>query len=80
MELLEDVAKRRGLAYSVGHGEAQTHRLSGPVIGVLTEDHHPHVRERRQLKGREHAVGGGIEPASGAHLLDEERTELLHRR
>ena len=61
--------------HAVPHGEAQAVGLTGPVVRVLSEDHHLHVGERREVQGGEHVVGPGVHRAARS-LLGHERLEL----
>jgi hypothetical protein len=75
-----DVLEGRRWGDAGWDGEAQPHRLARAVVGILAEDDHADVVERRQREGVKDAVGGRIEAASGRDLCDEERAQLLHVR
>ena len=78
LQLRVDVLQGRWRADAGGNGEAEPHRLSGAVIGILAEDHHADVVERRQRERVEDAVGRRVEAAPGRDLGDEELAQLRH--
>ena len=62
------------------HGKTEPMRLSRPVIGVLAEDHHLHIIERRQLKGAEHPASRRVDAFAGGFLGAQEGTQRHHMR
>ena len=51
LQLLEDVSQARWRPLTLGHGKGQPMCLAGPVVGVLTQDDHPHLGQGRKLQG-----------------------------
>ena len=72
--LLEDVEQRGRHGHPFGHREAQSHGLSGLMVGVLPDDHHLHLVEGTEVEGVEDEVSRWVTGAALvllAHLLGE---------
>ena len=80
LKFLVDILKRGRRHDALRHGKAQTVRLSGAVIGVLTKDDHLHVVEGRQLEGPEYLSSRRIDPLAGGFLFTKKSAERLHVR
>ena len=77
--LLEDVLERRRELYAVVHAEAESVRLSGAVIGVLTEDDDTNQVEWRRIEGVEDEPTGRV-ASTRRVLLPHELRQLLEVR
>ena len=72
--LLEDVEQRGRHGHPFGHREAQSHGLSGLMVGVLPDDHHLHLVEGAEVEGVEDEVSRWVTGSALvllAHLLGE---------
>ncbi len=78
LKLTEDVLKRRRRLDARRNREAEPHRLTGTVVGILAEDDDANVIEGGAIQRLEHVVGPGVEAARGANLGDEKGAEFLH--
>ena len=52
-DFLEDIDERRRHRHPVGHGETQSHRLTGFVIGILSDNHHLYLLKWTKVEGIE---------------------------
>lgn len=57
--LLEDILQRGRELHAVIHAEAQSVRLTGLMVRVLTKYYHPHLVKGRSVKGIEYQPPGG---------------------
>ena len=53
LELRIDVPEARRDGYTTTHAEAKAVRLPWPMVWILPQDDHTHVREWREIKGSE---------------------------
>ena len=70
LNLLEDVAERRGKRHTIIHRKAQTMCLLGLMIGVLSYQHHLHLRQRTKIERVENEFARRIASALGIFSLD----------
>src|SRR5690606_2729555 len=78
VQFLIDVAKRGRDCNAGRYREAETVRLSRPVIGILPDDDEFDRLERRRIKGGEDVAAGRVDDLSGRLLAAEKRAEFLH--
>ncbi|MNM61961.1 hypothetical protein D3C81_732740 [compost metagenome] len=78
LELLEDVLQRRRHRHARLHREAQAMGLAGAVIGVLADDHHLHLVQRRRVQRIEDQPAGRKDLLAGGLLAAQELAQRLH--
>ena len=60
LDLLEDVHQRRRRSHAFPHGKAEPVSLIGVVIGILSQDHCPHLGIGGIFQGVENIIHAGI--------------------
>ncbi|MNV09210.1 hypothetical protein D3C71_996990 [compost metagenome] len=78
LELFIDVHQRRWRRHAGLHREAQTVGLARAVIGILTEDHHLDLVQRRGIERVENHRPRRIDLLTGRPLLLQEVSQLCH--
>ena len=71
VQLLVDIAKRWWNWNSRSHRETQAVCLFGSVVGILSEDDHPGVRKRCEVKGCKYFFVGWVHLVFGPLVLNE---------
>ena len=60
IDFLDDIHQRRRHLNAVGHREAESHSLTGLMVGVLPQDDHLHLVEGSMVEGSEDIAPFGV--------------------
>jgi hypothetical protein len=80
LQFLVDVDEARRRANPVGDRETQAVGLTGTMVGILADDHDPHVIKRRQVERPEPVGAGWKDSLPRIALRQQELLQLGHVR
>ena len=71
LDLLEDVHQRRRRCHAFPHGKAEPVRLIGVVVGILPQNHRPHLGVGGVFQGVEDVIHAGVDRIVPVFLHEE---------